>query len=166
MPGARFGVPDGWLDDARSARAINAFAMEFAVRYMSEAASLFEHDYDSAMIFLALLEANGRQNIRAPAFRVDYVDVRTAIPAEQARPISRQEIARTLGLSRETVRRKVAIMIEKGFLVEDPRGGVITTRGVIAGPGFLRAQERVIGFVEQFLTDLGEFAAPLGNRQP
>jgi len=125
---------------------------------MSEAAALFDHDLDCAMIFLAVLEGNGRQNIRSPAFRNEYADVRVALPAETVRPMSRQSIAESLGFPRETVRRKIAALIEKGYLTEDPRGGVITTRGVIAREDFLRIQQRIVGYVRQFRADLRAYA--------
>ncbi|HZL01258.1 MAG TPA: helix-turn-helix domain-containing protein, partial [Caulobacteraceae bacterium] len=132
------------------------------VRYMREAAALFDGDYECAMIFLAVLETNGRLNIRLPAFVDEYADVRVSIPARQARPISRQAVAASLGLSRETVRRKIAALIEKGVLAADDRGGVITTRGVIANEAFLAAQKRVIGYVRQFRLDLVRHARAPG----
>ena len=107
---------DAWLADPSSARLINAFTVELVIRYMRDAAQLFENDYESAMIFLSVLETNGRQNVRAPWFREQYADVRKALPAELARPVSRQAIAQSLGLSRETVRRKIAAMIKRGLL--------------------------------------------------
>jgi len=104
-----------WIQDPALDRTINAFAVEFAVRYMVEAAALFDNDYECAMIFLAILEANGRQNIRTPQFRDVYVDVFVPIPEELARPMSRQAIAQSLGMARETVRRKIDKLIALGF---------------------------------------------------
>jgi biotin operon repressor len=63
--------------------------------------------------------------------REQYADVRATPPAESARPMSRQSVAESLGLSRETVRRKIAALIERGCLIEDVRGGVIASRGVL-----------------------------------
>ena len=114
--------------------------------------------YESAIIFLAVLEANGRQNIRAPWFREQYADVRISLPAELARPVSRQAVAQSLGISRETVRRKIAALVRKGFLESAPGGGVITTRGVIGQDTFVAAQKRVIGYVRQFRSDLRRHA--------
>ena len=145
---------DAWLQDPAVSRIVNAFAVELAVRYMREAAQIFGNDYECAMIFLAVLEANGRQNIREPSFSTEYADVRVSIPAAMARPISRQAIAVSLGLPRVRVRRKIAAVIEKGFLVAADRGGVITARGGIANEEFLAAQKRVIGYVRQFRSDL------------
>jgi hypothetical protein len=158
IPAAPSGDMDLWLQDPCIARAVNAFAVEFAVKYMREAAQLFDGDYECAMIFLSVLEANGRQNVRHPSFLRDYADARISLPTAMARPISRQAIAHSLGLSRETVRRKIAKLIERGFLTADDRGGVITTRGAIASEGFLAAQKRVITFVRQFRADLVRYA--------
>jgi hypothetical protein len=158
---------DSWMADPAASRAINAFSVEFVVRYMREAAHIFGDDYECAMIFLAVLEANGRQNVREPFFREQYADVQVSLPVELARPISRQAIAESLGIPRETVRRKIAGLIAKGFLVEHPRGGVITARGVIANEAFLAAQKRVVGFVRQFRADLRQHAgAPEENWPP
>ena len=151
-----------WLKDPKLTRTINAFAVEFAVRYMVEASALFDHDYEAAMIFLAVLEANGRQNIRMPSFRDVYADVRAAIPQQLARPMSRLAIANSLGISRETVRRKITKLIDLGFLVKAPGGGVITSREVISRPDFIAAQERVLSYVRQFRADLIQYAAAPG----
>ncbi len=153
---------DAWLGEPGAARLVNAFTVEFVVRYMREAGQLFENDYEAAMIFLSVLETNGRQNVRTAWFREQYSDVRKSLPAELARPVSRQAIAQSLGLSRETVRRKIAAMIRKGFLEKDDRGGVITTRGVIGNDAFVAAQKRVVGYLRQFRADLLRHAGAPG----
>jgi hypothetical protein len=147
----------GALSEQATSRLVNAFSVEFVVRYMHEAANLFDADYECAIIFLAVLEANGRQNIRQPWFAEDFGDVRLSVPVEMVRPISRQAIAESLNIPRETVRRKVAYLIERGLLSE-VRGGIITARGVIGNDKFLTAQKRVLGYVRQFLSDLAEYA--------
>jgi len=157
---------DRWLSHPSSARAVNAFSLEFVVRYMREAAQLFDNDYDCAMIFLAVLEGNGRQNIRDPSFGRNYSDARISLPVETVRPMSRQAIAASLGMPRETVRRKIAAMFEKGFLVEDPRGGVITARDVIVRPEFLAAQARVVNYMRQLRADLRSYAGAPDEQWP
>jgi hypothetical protein len=145
------------LNEQATSRLVNAFAVEFVVRYMHEAANLFDADYECALIFLAILESNGRQNIRQPWFAEEFGDVRRSIPVEMVRPISRQAIAESLSIPRETVRRKVAYLIERGFLAEIP-GGIMTARGVIGNDKFFAAQKRIMGYVRQFLSDLAEYA--------
>jgi DNA-binding GntR family transcriptional regulator len=93
----------------------------------------------------------------------EYADVRNSIPAELAIPVSRQAVAQSLGMSRETVRRKIAALIDKGLLVADDRGGVITARGAIATEAFLAAQKRVVGYVRQFRSDLRRYAGAPGT---
>ena len=157
---------DRWLSHPSSARAVNAFSLEFVVRYMRDAAHLFGNDYDCAMIFLAVLEGNGRLNIRDPSFARDYSDARVSLPVETVRPMSRQAIAESLGMPRETVRRKIAALIERKFLIEDPRGGVITARDVIGRPEFLAAQARVVNYLRQLRADLRSYAGAPDEQWP
>jgi len=161
MPGTASYEQNDWLDDPRSTRPVNVFTVELVVRYMARLAALFDYDYDSAMIFLALLEASGREAFRGAPFRTTYAKLGSSLPVELSKPVSRQAIARSIGLSRETVRRKVAKLLDLGFLVEDSRGGVIITRGQTATPEFIGAQKRAVELVRQFLQDLGEFATPV-----
>ena len=165
MPGTNADGRDGWLGDPRSPRVVNAFAIEFVVGYMARAAALFDHDYDCAMIFLALLQASGRQAFRDPLFRAKYSELGSSLPVELSTPVSRQAVARTVGLSRETVRRKVAKLIAQGFLTEDARGGVILTRGVTSNPAFIQGQKEGVDLVRRFLADLSAFAKPLGSAE-
>jgi len=155
-----------WIEHPEASRSINAFSVEFVVRYMREAANLFDNDYDRAIIFLSILQANGRQNIREPFFRQEYADVRKSLPSELARPVSRLGLAESLGMSRETVRRKVAALIKDGYL-EEVDDGVITARGVIGNEAFRSAQMRAISYMRQLLSDLRDFAgAPIGSQRP
>ena len=147
---------NGWLVEPGELRIANALAIEFVLRYAREAAALFGNDYEGAVIFLTILEINGRQNIRQPWFVRDFADVRISLPAEMARAISRQGVAESLGSPRETVRRKIADLVQKGLLAEAP-GGVITTRGVIGGEHFLTAQQHVVGYLRQFLIGLRQY---------
>lgn len=155
----------GWLVEAGELRVANALAIEFVVRYTREAAALFGNDYEGAITFLTILEINGHQNIRQPWFVRDFADVRVSLPAEMARAVSRQAVAESLGSPRETVRRKISDLIQRGLLVEAP-GGVITTRGVIAGEPFLAAQQRVLGYLRQFLTGLGQYTETWPSGEP
>ena len=155
----------GWLVEPGQLRVANALAIEFVVHYTREAAALFGNDYEGAITFLTILEINGHENIRQPWFVRDFADVRVSLPAEMARAISRQAVADTLGSPRETVRRKIADLIRKGLLAEAP-GGVITTRGVIGGEPFLAAQQRVLGYLRQFLIGLGQYAETRPASEP
>ena len=58
------------------------------------------------------------------------------LPREWVVPMSRSAIAAATGLPRETVRRHVLHLIEKGLFVDDPRGGVTIAPGAIQDRGF------------------------------
>lgn len=81
-------------------------------------------------IFLTVGVANIQKLMRErqipPGFAATEV-----LPREWVVPISRNAIASATGLPRETVRRQVERLIERGLLIEDPRGGVTQPIGYI-----------------------------------
>lgn len=66
------------------------------------------------------------------------------LPREWVVPISRNAIASATGLPRETVRRQVEKMIERGLLVEDPRGGVTPPIGMVEKLGIAPILEPIM----------------------
>lgn len=58
------------------------------------------------------------------------------------RPMSRRLIAQATGLPRETVRRRVAQLIEMGFIQEDGRG--VKSMNIISDPRMVSAVEQVL----------------------
>ena len=148
-------------DDPQALRTLNGLMLELVTRYMRNAAQVFGDDYDAAIIFLAVAEANGRASRHDVSLNERIPDLGAPLPPEDVRPMSRQAIAESLGLPRETVRRKIAALVAQGFLEEDPRGGVILVRGVAANAVFVAAQTRVLGYVRQFQSDLEKY---LGRR--
>jgi len=66
------------------------------------------------------------------------------LPREWVVPISRNAIASATGLPRETVRRHVAKMIERGLLIEDSRGGVTPPPGVIQKLGIAQLLDPLV----------------------
>jgi hypothetical protein len=91
-------------------------AMSRLLRLMSDN---FDCDIDCFACYLAVISANlGR--MRRDAAGLSDEDP----PPDEARlPVSRRAIAASVGLPRETVRRKVIELIQKGHLVE-VRGGL------------------------------------------
>lgn len=76
------------------------------------------------------------------------------LPREWVVPISRNAIASATGLPRETVRRHVEKLIERGILIEDPRGGVTPPPGMIERFG-------IAGQLEPMLTEFARTAEQL-----
>lgn len=95
------------------------------------------------LIFLTISVANVQRLMRERSIPAELCGVKP-LPREWVVPISRNAIASATGLPRETVRRQVAKMIERGILVEDVRGGVTPPPDIIASHGFEPMLEGVL----------------------
>lgn len=82
------------------------------------------------IIYLTVCVANVQKLMRERAIPDDF-SATAILPREWVVPISRNAIAAATGLPRETVRRQVEKMIERGLLIEDARGGVTPPPGMI-----------------------------------
>lgn len=92
---------------------------------------MFNYDYERMIITLSVTMGNVQHLLNSPEQLAPYEDISTVIPAELQRPVTRLAITRATGLPRETVRRKVASLIEAGILIKDERGGVRMTPGAL-----------------------------------
>ena len=98
------------------------------LRVMHDAVEYYEGDLEAFVIYMAVACASIGGAMRDPGAALG---VHNGLPAERHyRPISRRAIAASTGLPRETVRRKISQMVERGYLVEEPRG-VRTRPGVL-----------------------------------
>ncbi|OYY89225.1 MAG: hypothetical protein B7Y45_13110 [Sphingomonas sp. 28-66-16] len=86
------------------------------------------------LIYMTICVANIQKLMRERAIP-DSFNATTVLPREWVVPISRNAIASATGLPRETVRRQVEKMIERGLLIEDIRGGVTPPPGIIEALG-------------------------------
>jgi hypothetical protein len=123
-------------------RTIGFYSAEYLLRTLRNLGSAFNHDYERVIITLSVTMGNVQHLINFPEQLAPYEDLSTIIPAEMQRPVTRLAITRATGLPRETVRRKVAALIEAGILIKDERGGVRMTPGALT-------TELLIGAVAQ-----------------
>lgn len=86
------------------------------------------------LIYLTVTVANVQRLMRQRAIPPEYCGT-APLPREWVVPISRNAIASASGLPRETVRRHVGKMIERGQLIEDERGGVTPPPDVVETSG-------------------------------
>ena len=105
------------------------------------------------LIYVTVSVANVQKLMRERVIPECYAATEI-LPREWVVPISRNAIATASGLPRETVRRRVAAMIETGILIEDARGGVTLPIGVIQDRGY----EPVL---EAMMTDFARTAEAL-----
>lgn len=86
------------------------------------------------LIYLTISVANVQRLMRERTIPADLCGP-VPLPREWVVPISRNAIASATGLPRETVRRQVAKLIERGILVEDARGGVTPPPDIVIARG-------------------------------
>lgn len=111
-------------------RALGIYSMEYLLRTLRNLGPIFNFDYERAIIALSVTMGNVQHLVNSPDLE-PYADLSTIIPPELQRPVTRLAITRATGLPRETVRRKVAALIEAGVLIKDQRGGVRMTPGLL-----------------------------------
>lgn len=93
-------------------------ACEALLRLMREAVAHYE-DLECAVVYFAVIAASVNAATRDP----DVVaNLQEPVPEVLFRPVSRRAVAQSTGLPRETVRRKIARLVEEGHLLEEGRG--------------------------------------------
>ncbi len=111
----------------------------------------FDCDVDCFACYLAVISANlGRMKRDVSGLSDD-----TPPPDEARLPVSRRAIAASVGLPRETVRRKVIELIQKGHLVE-VRGGLKAVAPVLEHANNLQI---MLGAVRTFERTVAELRA-------
>jgi hypothetical protein len=114
--------PGPSVRDHPHSRVIAHFVAEFILRTAESVAGSFDYDYEEALIFLTISNRNSDKAMNDPKLRELYGSYKSTIPPEHALLVSRMALARATGLPRETVRRKVAKLIQRGLVVEMPGG--------------------------------------------
>lgn len=97
-------------------------AAESLLRVLRLAIDLHEGDLESFAVYLAVITAGSGRMLRDPELQALYGDSEP-LPDEARAGISRRAIADSLGLPRETVRRKIAKLIERELVFE--RDGLV-----------------------------------------
>ena len=126
--------------------------LNFLHRSDRERRAFYGTDLDMAAIAetvgIAALEAE----MRDPAFREAFGDYNKVVGTERQRPINALSVSATTGLPRETVRRKLKALVEKGVLIEKD-GGYIYKPGNVQTPQRLEAFERGMRNTLQFINE-------------
>ena len=122
LPHGTLPEPGPSVRDHPHSRVIAHHVTEFVLRTAEGISEIFDHDYEMAILFLTISIRNGEKAMHDPKLRELYGSYRETIPDEHKPLISRMALARTTGLPRETVRRKVATLVAKGWVEELPGG--------------------------------------------
>jgi hypothetical protein len=90
-------------------------------------------DYDSAMIMLSVVAITASRLLRS-GLPPELRDIARPVPEEYLVKCSFSSIAAATGLNRETARRKVAQLVERGFLVRTEDGSIRFPSGYLQRP--------------------------------
>lgn len=132
----------GAANPVKYSRALGYYSMEYLLRTLRNLGPIFDYDYDRMIIALSVTMGNIQHLVNSPELLAPYRDLTAVIPAELQRPVTRLAITRATGLPRETVRRKVAGLIEAGVLIQDERSGVRLSPGLLNQGAFFAAVEQ------------------------
>ena len=91
------------------------------LRLLKISTTNFGGDLESFAVYLAVVSASVQAVFRDPVKRSLYAGS-TPVPDHLRRAVSRRAIAESVGLPRETVRRKIASLIASGHLVAEGEG--------------------------------------------
>jgi hypothetical protein len=108
-------------------------AIEGLLRVMRAAGDTYGHDYEAVLIYWSVVVASVGRYLRNDDL-ITLIEGGAPLPEEAHHPISARAIAEATGLPRETVRRKIAVLVAEGHLAQDRRGvrtrpGLLDQRG-------------------------------------
>jgi hypothetical protein len=96
-------------------------AVEGLLRIMRAAGDTYGHDYEAILIYWSVAIASVGRVLRSDDLTL-LMETGGPLPEEAHHPISARAIAEATGLPRETVRRKIAVLVAAGHLAQDGRG--------------------------------------------
>lgn len=91
--------------------------------------------------------------MRDTAFRDKFSDLRSIIGVQGQHPVNALSIAEATGVPRETVRRKLKILLQKGVIIEQSRGLYVIKPGFAQSPQHIAVIEQAVRDAIQLLND-------------
>lgn len=145
-------------DDNKPDRAAVRFLTSFLIDVVREGAQL-QGSIDLGIVFTLVALANAEA---AAAETLDADFAYHPIPDPRRRPLSASAISHELQIPKETARRQVAKLIERGALVRVGRGGVIVPNQYLARPEVQSFQSQVVASFLRMIVQMAEagFAWP------
>lgn len=101
------------------------------LRHLLQWVLLMREGFDGDLDLMVVMAVIGDRTLKDLAFRdLGYAELRLKPEIKPDNPLTnRKSIADSTGIPRETVRRKVATLLAKGWIEERPDGTLATTRG-------------------------------------
>ncbi len=108
--------------------------MNFLHRCDQDRRGLYSGDLDLAAVGETVGLAAIEPESRKADFRERFGSFDAVIGVEGQRSVTAQTISQATGIPRETVRRKLKLLLERGVIVEKTRGGYVMKPGFIQQP--------------------------------
>lgn len=130
-------------------------AMELVLDILHSARSFVPTDLESIAIYVCVGEATMRPVLANPA-KVKELETVDRAPEELRGSITMLQVADRLGMPRETVRRKVKQLIEKGLLYADEKGRIRSTPN-FDNPALNQTIQAIHDAVERYCAQLVKY---------
>jgi len=127
--------------------------LNFVHRTDHERRGLYGGDLDLAAVGETVAMVSIEPDMRDPAFRQTFHDLRIMIGLDRQQAVNALTIAEATGIPRETVRRKLKQLLERGVTTEKERGRYVIKPGFAQKPENLAAAERAMRDTLQFMND-------------
>ena len=132
-----------------NARAATRYATDYILRWVEIATEVHGSDLLYALVFTTLWAGN-ISHIRGNL----YTEVDDIPPDHERRPLTVRQVADSLGLPYETVRRRFVEMLEKGMAQRVGREGFIVPQAALARPEVVQGLKRSHISLTRFLKEL------------
>jgi hypothetical protein len=114
---------------------------------------LYGGDLDLATVGETVAMVSIEPDMRDPAFRRTFHDLRSMIGLERQQAVNALTIAEATGIPRETVRRKLKQLLQLGVITEKERGRYVIKPGVAQRPENLSAADNAMRDTLQLMND-------------
>ncbi len=132
------------------ARPFMHLLLNFLHRVDHDRRDFFSGDLDLAAVGETVGMGAVEADSRKPEFLEKFGDYRAVIGVEGQRPVTAMSISQATGIPRETVRRKLKLLLARGVIVEKTRGGYVFK------PGFVQKPEN-LAIIEHAMRDALHF---------
>jgi hypothetical protein len=127
--------------------------LNFLHRTDRERRGIYDGDLDLAAVGETVGLVSIEPESRKPEFREKFGNFLTVMGLEGQRPVNALTISAATGIPRETVRRKLKLLLARGVITEKARGAYVIKPGFIQQPEILATVERGMRDTMQFLND-------------
>ena len=144
-------------DQHTHVRAASRYAADYILRWVEINNKVHGEDLLYALVFTALWAGN-YSHVRNGADEI----LEEPSPDHEPRALTVRQVADSLALPYETVRRRFLEMLEKGAVQRVGRRGFVVSRSVMASPEIAHGQKRTLASLSRLLRDLKSIGVEAG----